>query len=75
MIVSSANFQMEIMNAEYRFEELEDSLSLYDYYMNVYKPGLFGILKKYTVELPGLIRSSLQRESAGQFEQFSIRNN
>ncbi len=61
-IISSVNFQLEIMNAEYLFEEMERPISLLDYYLNVYKPGLFGILKKYTIGLPGLIISAIRGE-------------
>ena len=60
MIISSVNFQLEIMNAEYLFEEVESPMSLLDYYSNVYKPGLLGILRKYTIGLPGLILSAIK---------------
>lgn len=60
-IISSVSFQLEIMNAEYLFEESEEPISLLDYYINVYKPGLFGILKKYTVGLPGLILTNMKK--------------
>lgn len=62
MIISSTSFQLEIMNAEYQFEEMEKPMSLLDYYMTIYKPGLFGFLKKYTIGLPGVIRSAIQGE-------------
>ncbi len=42
-IISSVNFQLEIMSAEYLFEELEKPISLIDYYADVYKPGLYDI--------------------------------
>ena len=61
-IISSTNFQLEVMNAEYLFEEMERPISLLDYYINVYKPGLFSILKKYTIRLPGLIKSAIRRK-------------
>jgi LPS O-antigen subunit length determinant protein (WzzB/FepE family) len=50
------------MNTEYLFEEIEKPISLLDYYLNVYKPGLFGIIKKYTIGLPELIISSIRGE-------------
>jgi len=62
MIISSTGFQLEIMNTEYMFEELDKPISLLDYYLSVHKPGLFGIIKKYTVGLPGLILSSIRGE-------------
>jgi LPS O-antigen subunit length determinant protein (WzzB/FepE family) len=54
-IMSSVSFQLEIMNAEYLFEESKEPASLLDYYTDIYKPGLFGTIKKYTFGLPGLI--------------------
>lgn len=60
MIISSTNFQLEVMNAEYQFEGIEEPMSLIDYYENVYKPGLFGLIKKYTIGLPGLIKLTIQ---------------
>jgi len=65
-IISSVNFQLEIMNAEYLFEELENPISLLDYYLTVHKPGLFGIIRKYTIGLPGLIISSIRGEQSDE---------
>jgi capsular polysaccharide biosynthesis protein len=59
-ILSSISFQLEIMNAKYKFEELEKEISLYDYYLNYYKPGLFSALKKYTIGLPGVILRAIR---------------
>jgi LPS O-antigen subunit length determinant protein (WzzB/FepE family) len=64
MIISSTSFQLEIMNTEYRFEELEKPISLLDYYINVAKPGLFGILKEYTIGLPHLIAAAIRGEES-----------
>jgi uncharacterized protein involved in exopolysaccharide biosynthesis len=63
-IVNSISFRMEIMNTEYEFEELDHPVTLFDYYVNTYKPGLFGILKKYTIGLPGIILKAIRGESA-----------
>lgn len=63
-IVSSISFQLEIMNAKYRFEELQNEVTLFDYYMDHYKPGIFSILKKYTIGLPGVILSSIRNEDS-----------
>ncbi len=61
-IVSSISFQLEIMNTEYRYEEIEEEVSLYDYYLNYYKPGIFSALKKYTIGLPGVIMKAIRGE-------------
>lgn len=60
-IISSVSFQLEIMNAEYKFEEMEDSVSMLVYYDDIYKPRLFGVLKKYTIGLPGVIKSAMEK--------------
>ena len=57
MIMSSASFQLEIMNTEFQFDEIPGPISLLDYYINEFKPGLFGTIKKYTIGLPSLIMS------------------
>lgn len=51
-ILASTSFQLEIMNAEFEFEELEEKHTLFDYYKSYYNPGVLGKLKKYTIELP-----------------------
>lgn len=58
-IVGSKTFQLEIMNAKYVFKEVEEPVSLYDYYEDYYKPRLFEILKTYTIGLPDIIRSAI----------------
>jgi Chain length determinant protein/G-rich domain on putative tyrosine kinase len=67
MIISSVNFQLEVMNNEYFFEEIEKPISLFDYYSNVYKPGFWGILKKYTIRLPRSIISDLKKDKNESF--------
>lgn len=59
-IVSSVPFQLEIMNSKYTFEEIEEEITLFDYYLNYYKPGVFGIIKKYTIGLPGIILNAIR---------------
>jgi uncharacterized protein involved in exopolysaccharide biosynthesis len=70
-IVNSTAFQLEIMNAKYSFDELDKEVSLFDYYINYYKPGLFGVIKKYTVGLPGIIIKWIK----GDREDVRIENN
>ncbi len=75
-ILSSISFQLEIMNAEYRFEEIEENVSLYDYYLDYYRPGIFSILKKYTIGLPGVILKAIhgeQEQAAARPESETIR--
>ena len=62
-IVSSTEFQLKIINAKYSFEELDKEVTLFDYYRNYYKPGLFGVIKKYTMGLPGVIIGAIRGKS------------
>lgn len=75
-ILNSTSFLLEIINSEYSYDELQEEVTMYDYYLNYYKPGLFPIIKKYTIGLPGLILTSLkkeqQTESADQFFESGI---
>ena len=61
-IVSSIEFQLEIMNNKYEFEEIEKKVSLYNYYTDYYKPGLFAVMKKYSIGLPGVILKAIRGE-------------
>ena len=66
-IVNSTEFQLEIINAKYSFEELDKEVTLFDYYMNYYKPGLFSKIKKYTVGLPGVIIKAIKGDGESIF--------
>lgn len=61
-IVNSNSFQLEIMNSKFSFEEIEEDVTLFDYYMNYYKPGLVESLKKYTLGLPGVVLKAIKGE-------------
>lgn len=62
-IVQSVPFQMEIMNTKYSLSDVEQPVSLYEYYMEFYKPGLLSSLKKYTVGLPFLLLKAIKGET------------
>ncbi len=68
-IVSSNSFQLEIMNTKYRFEEIEEEVSLFEYYQNYYNPGIFSAMKKYTIGLPGVILKAIR----GEEEEMPVR--
>ena len=59
-IVQSVPFQLEIMNTKYSFSDVENPVSLYEYYMEYYKPGLLSKLKKYTVGLPFMLLKAIK---------------
>jgi uncharacterized protein involved in exopolysaccharide biosynthesis len=59
-IVQSVPFQMEIMNAKYTFSDVEQPVSLFEYYTEYYKPGLFSEIKKYTIGLPFVVLKAIK---------------
>ena len=67
-IVSSVTFQLELMNTPLNFEDFPQPVSLFDYLINLQKPTVLGVIKKYTVGLPGIILKTIrgkQKETAG----------
>lgn len=71
-IVSSTSFQLEIMNAKYSYDELDEKVTLFDYYMDYYKLGLFSVIKKYTLGLPGLLIGAIKGEQEGVSESLKL---
>ncbi|QIA08514.1 exopolysaccharide biosynthesis protein [Draconibacterium halophilum] len=57
-IVKSVPFQLELMNTPFQFPEQDQPLTFYTYFNEVKKPGALGLLKKYTIGLPGVIAES-----------------
>jgi LPS O-antigen subunit length determinant protein (WzzB/FepE family) len=59
-IVSSIPFQLELMNAPLNFEEYTQPITLFDYYVKYSKPSALGVIKKYTIGLPGVIIKAIK---------------
>ena len=59
-IISSAPFHMELMNTPITIDELEQPITIFDYYTNHKKPNP---ILKYTLGLPGLILNSFRKKS------------
>ena len=59
-IVSSTPFKLELMNTRFKFEEVADPVSLYDYYTQYQKTSVVGTIKKYTIGLPGVIMGAIK---------------
>jgi Chain length determinant protein len=55
LILSSTPFQLELMNTPLNFQDFDKPVTLFDYLTKLKKPTIVGILKKYTIGLPGLI--------------------
>ena len=70
-IVQSAPFQLEIMNTSFTFSNVEKPVSIYEYYTELYKPGLISTILKYTFGLPGVILNAIRGE---QEESINVNN-
>ena len=67
-ILASIPFKKELMATPLKFEEYEQPITLFDYYTkDEYKKfSLFGVIKKYTSGLPGVIIGAIRGEDTTQ---------
>ena len=67
-ILASIPFKKELMATPLKFEEYEQPVTLFDYYTkDEYKKfSLFGVIKKYTIGLPGVIIGAIRGEDTTQ---------
>ncbi|HZL12367.1 MAG TPA: Wzz/FepE/Etk N-terminal domain-containing protein [Prolixibacteraceae bacterium] len=59
-IVSSVNYQLELMDIPFNFSDVDHRVSLYDYYTNIAKPGVLSSVSKYTIGLPFLLIKAIK---------------
>ncbi|WP_321281267.1 Wzz/FepE/Etk N-terminal domain-containing protein [Marinifilum fragile] len=59
-IVNSIPFQKELMKTLLSIEGQKEKVTFAHYYEEIYSPGLFGYVKKYTIGLPGLILGAIR---------------
>jgi len=66
MIMTNINFQKELIYSKYHFKEVEQPVTLYDYYSNEKhkKFSLIGTITKYTIGLPGVIIGAIKGKPA-----------
>ena len=62
-IFNSLPFQEKIMKTPLDIPGVSDKISFEEYYLNYYDPGLLSHIRKYTLGLPGILISSLRKES------------
>lgn len=62
-ILNSISFQKELLQTLLTFKGEKEKVSLKKYYNEIYTPGLFSYLKKYTFGLPMLIIDAIRGES------------
>lgn len=63
-LLSSVDFNKELMQTKLHFKEFDEPISLLDYYTNpdYQKFSLFGTIAKYTIGLPGVIMKAIRGE-------------
>jgi uncharacterized protein involved in exopolysaccharide biosynthesis len=59
-IVQSVPFQLELMEAPFKFEGIDQPVSIYEYYMEYAKPNVISLVMKYTVGLPFLLLKAIK---------------
>jgi uncharacterized protein involved in exopolysaccharide biosynthesis len=52
-IVQSTNFQLKLMDQPFYFSDINQEATLFDYYTELNSPGVLGVIKSYTIGLPG----------------------
>jgi capsular polysaccharide biosynthesis protein len=61
-ILQSVPFQLKLMQSKFIFSEIEQPVSLFEYYTEYSKPGVLSVIKKYTLGLPGVISKAIKGE-------------
>jgi uncharacterized protein involved in exopolysaccharide biosynthesis len=62
-IVSSINFQKALLDAKIRVNGYDSFMTYQEYYNKVHSPGIFDLIKKYTIGLPGIVIKNFRGES------------
>ncbi len=60
-IVQSVPYMLELMHTPLHFSKVDTVVSYFEYYTEVKKPSVLGLVKKYTIGLPGLLLSALRK--------------
>lgn len=59
-IVSSVTFRKALLDVPFYVEGREGPITYRTYFEEIYSPGILGLMKKYTIGIPGLILKSLK---------------
>ena len=62
-IVQSTNFQLKLMDQPFYFSDINQEATLFDYYTELKRPGVLGILAENTIGLPGKILGAILPEN------------
>ncbi len=56
-IVKSVPFQLKLLNTKIQFQEYDTTTTTLTFFSELFKPNALGLLTKYTIGLPGIIKS------------------
>lgn len=59
-IVQSVPFQLELMNTPFTFDDVDQPVSIYEYYIDYNNLSLISFVKKFTIGLPFVILKALK---------------
>lgn len=59
-ILQSVPFQLKLMQSKFTFSDVEEPVTLFEYYTEYSKPGFLSLIKKYTIGLPGVISKAIK---------------
>lgn len=59
-ILQSVPFQLKLMQSKFTFSDVEEPVTLFEYYTEYSKPGVLSLVKKYTIGLPGVISKAIK---------------
>lgn len=62
-IINSVPFQLELMNQEIFFPDINQKSSIYNWYTNYKKDSFIDIVLRYTIGLPRLVISSFKKQN------------
>lgn len=60
-VVQSVPFMLELMHTPLHFNKVDTVVSYFEYYTEVKKPSVLGVVKKFTVGLPGVLLSAIRK--------------
>lgn len=60
-IVQSVPYMLELMHTPLHFSKVDTVVSYFEYSTEVKKPSVLGVVKKYTIGLPGVLLSAIRK--------------
>lgn len=60
-IVNSVTYRKALLYTPLHYEKVDTAVCMYTYYKDIAKPSVIGIVKKYTIGLPGVILGAIRK--------------